>query len=252
MPLDPGLCARCKSNIRLSYHPYCRECKAEYAREHPQKYIPHPLPKKTWEQCFWTKVNKTDNCWLWTGAVDRRGYASFKVGNIVTDPGRFLHEQLHGVIPDGLVLYRTCKIRCCVNPAHLTIGDRTKPLTDFKERFFGRINHNGPVPIKQPQLGACWIWTGRITPYGYGAFYFEGKDRPAHRVSWIIHNGAIASGEIDVCHKCDVAACVRPDHLFLGTAFQNIMDCAAKGRAIHPRGEQAGKAKLSERQEFLR
>ena len=250
MHSQPRLCACCQSNIRLSYHPYCRECKAEYAREHPQPYKPHPLPKKSWEQCFWTKVRKTDGCWFWIGSVNRRGYANFRIGKGTIDPGRFLYEQLNGVIPKGLVLYRTCRIHSCVNPAHLAVATRDKlPKDDPEEKFWGRVNKNGPLPINQPELGVCWVWTARINPYGYGQFFFNGRDEGAHRVAWQLANG-IGSIPDDkwVCHKCDNRACVRLDHLFLDTPEGDVWDMVMKNRDRHPKGEDAGKSKLTEEQ----
>jgi hypothetical protein len=154
------------------------------------------------------------------------------------DAARFLYQKEHGALPKALILIRTCKNRRCVNPAHQRVSTRKGLLAqDAVLRFWAKV-HKTPV---------CWIWRGRVTPFGYGTFWFEGKDKPAHRVSWILTNGPII-GDLDVCHRCDVPDCVRPDHLFLGTAHDNIMDCERKGRAVHPRGEAAGKAKLTERQ----
>jgi hypothetical protein len=54
-------------------------------------------------------------------------------------------------------------------------------------------------------------------------------------LSWLAHfPGAIPPGWC-VCHLCDVPACVRPDHLFLGTMEHNIHNMWAKGRA-RPQG----------------
>lgn len=253
MRSDPRLCARCKSNIRLSYHPYCRECKAEYAREHPQPYKPHPYPKKSWEQCFWPKVHKTDGCWPWVGAKSRRGYGSFKVGETCVDPGRFLYEQLHGKIPDELVLYRTCRVRHCVNPAHLAVAARDKlPKEPVEERFKEKVNRNGPIPEHKPELGPCEIFIGRLNPLGYGQFFFNGRDEGAHRVAWQLANG-IGSIPKDkwVCHKCDNRACVRLDHLFLDTPEGDVWDMIMKKRDRHPKGEAVGKSKLTEEQVLL-
>ena len=78
---------------------------------------------------------------------------------------------------------------------------------------------------------SCWNWVGKgFYPGNYGSFYFKGKTRRAHRVSWILHNGEIPKG-MCVCHHCDNPKCVRPDHLFLGTYKDNIWDAIKKGRS---------------------
>lgn len=51
----------------------------------------------------------------------------------------------------------------------------------------------------------------------------------AHRLSWQIANGSIPDG-LQVLHHCDNGACIRPDHLFVGTQADNMRDMDAKGR----------------------
>lgn len=86
--------------------------------------------------------------------------------------------------------------------------------------------------VEKTQSG-CWLFRNGIARHDYGTFGFMGKVRKAHIVSWIIHNGEIASG-LYVCHKCDNPPCVNPDHLFLGTHSENIKDAYSKGRVILP------------------
>jgi hypothetical protein len=65
------------------------------------------------------KVNKTETCWLWTGAVATSGYGRIGSGNETAQVHRVAYELLVGPIPDGLHIDHLCRVRLCVNPEHL-------------------------------------------------------------------------------------------------------------------------------------
>jgi hypothetical protein len=109
----------------------------------------------------------------------------------------------------------------------------------MSERFHQRYEFDA--------LGGCWLWTGAMVhSTGYGTIEQNGRTLGAHRVSYELHKGPIPKG-LQVCHKCDVRACVNPDHLFLGTASDNAQDMHRKGRANNPIGDAHAKAKITER-----
>ena len=78
----------------------------------------------------------------------------------------------------------------------------------------------------------CWIWTGCLGKGrydGYGRVNRRGISKLAHRWSWELANGPIPNGKI-ICHRCDNPPCVNPEHLFIGTDKDNMLDMVAKGR----------------------
>lgn len=92
--------------------------------------------------------------------------------------------------------------------------------------------------IARIPFSGCWIWIGWADSKGYGKLHIDGGRRQAaHRFFWEAAHGKIQSG-LHVLHRCDVPACVNPDHLFLGTHKDNMEDCARKGR-FNPRNAKA-------------
>jgi hypothetical protein len=66
---------------------------------------------------FWSFVDKSGSCWLWTGSKDKRGYGRFK--------GIGAHRYsmiINGTPPDNLFVCHHCDVPSCVNPSHLFLG----------------------------------------------------------------------------------------------------------------------------------
>lgn len=55
----------------------------------------------------------------------------------------------------------------------------------------------------------------------------------AHRAAWMVTHGQL-DDDVRVLHRCDVRNCVRPDHLFLGSQADNVLDAMSKGRHRPP------------------
>lgn len=95
------------------------------------------------------------------------------------------------------------------------------------------LEHFSARVMPEPNSG-CWFWMGSLTQKGYGdVLLIENGKRQhvrAHRIAWALYKGTVPPGKM-VCHKCDIRCCVNPDHLFLGTASDNVRDMVAKGRS---------------------
>ena len=74
-------------------------------------------------QRFWDKVTPEPNggCWLWTGVDNGNGYAMFwwLERKQKVPAHKLAYEILIGPVPKGLDLDHLCRVRSCVNPAHL-------------------------------------------------------------------------------------------------------------------------------------
>lgn len=88
-----------------------------------------------------------------------------------------------------------------------------------EDRFWSRVDKSE----------GCWNWIGGKDKDGYGKILTNHKHNRAHRFSWEIHNGPVPRG-LSVLHSCDNTSCVRPEHLFVGTAADNNRDRSLKLR----------------------
>jgi hypothetical protein len=137
-----------------------------------------------------------------------------------------------GVSPNRVASAKYCSRRCQ--------GDGFSPAS-LADRLWAK------VPVRGDD---CWLFVG-CPSQTYGQFEFHDRRQLAHRVSWELINGPIPAG-LEVCHKCDTPRCVRPDHLFLGTAKDNAQDSSRKGRRYGKgrpwaaRGERIHTARLTE------
>lgn len=105
--------------------------------------------------------------------------------------------------------------------ARHAIKDTTK-----KEAFWAAIIINSE--------NDCLEWAGAKTSWGYGRLSYKSKHYAAHRFAFELYVGPIPDGMF-VCHHCDNPGCCNPNHLFLGTPKDNMIDMAAKGRHIGAR-----------------
>lgn len=95
----------------------------------------------------------------------------------------------------------------------------------------------------------CWIFTGSSNNRNRGQIYtnYNGVHKPMFVpvVSYIEHLGLVPEG-MRVLHSCDNPPCWNPEHLFLGTQFDNMQDKVTKNRQL--KGEDIPSAKLTENQ----
>lgn len=83
------------------------------------------------------RPNGAEGCWLWTGPLERIGYARICVNGRMTYVHRVAYELVNGPIPDGAEVMHRCDVRNCINPAHLQLGTHRENMADCKRK--GRL-----------------------------------------------------------------------------------------------------------------
>jgi hypothetical protein len=116
----------------------CERCGVAFTRNgsHPYRFCSvrcinrSPLSDA---QRFWSKVNKTETCWLWTAGKNTDGYGVFHLSEPkrLVRAHRWAYIAILGPIHNGLTLDHLCRVRHCVNPSHL------EPVTDRENLLRG-------------------------------------------------------------------------------------------------------------------
>ena len=193
---------------------------------------------------FWEKVEITETCWNWTRAKRSRGYGAFGVRrlNRVFDAHRLSWEFSYGPIPPGLFVCHHCDNPACVRPDHLFIGTHQDNMDDMKSKGRQGERRGGkpsiPIAIRlwkhTVKSNGCWEWIGSHDGKGYGMIGSGHGNTTlrAHRASWEIHFGSIPSS-LQIFQRCGNRACVRPDHLGIGTARDTALRGAATVASRH-------------------
>ena len=91
---------------------------------------------------FWKRVNKSGDCWVWTGGTDGKdGYGRFSIAkNLHVIASRFAYEMYYGPFDQSLLVCHTCDNVLCVKKEHLFLGtvkDNSRDMAN-KGRAKGR------------------------------------------------------------------------------------------------------------------
>lgn len=92
---------------------------------------------------FFSYVEKTDTCWLWTGKNRARGYGRIRIGEKHLLAHRYSWELVNGPIPTGLHALHNCDNPPCVNPAHLYLGTPLENMRDREVRHRAEARRRG-------------------------------------------------------------------------------------------------------------
>lgn len=132
-----GYC-QCGCGRRTSI-PTRNTTKYGWVKGQPLRFARGHKPRERPEDRFWSRVEKTDGCWIWTGGCIK-GYGAFWYEGRNVRAHRYAYELLVGPIPEGLTLDHLCRNKPCVNPAHLepvTVGEnvlRSEGITALHAR----------------------------------------------------------------------------------------------------------------------
>lgn len=83
---------------------------------------------------FWSKVEKTEGCWLWTGNFGPKGYGTIGAGGKQWRAHRLAWLLENGEIPENLFVCHHCDNVKCVRASHLFLGTNTDNMRDMVQK----------------------------------------------------------------------------------------------------------------------
>jgi hypothetical protein len=104
-------------------------------------------------QQFWGKVDKSGDCWVWTGFMNGAGYGLYDpIGRQRRLTHRYSWELHNGSIPKGMHVLHRCDNPPCVNPDHLWLGTHQQNMEDKAKKGRcrrGKGNHHSKLTVEK-------------------------------------------------------------------------------------------------------
>ena len=81
------------------------------------------------------KERGKNGCWTWTGTVQKlTDYPVMMRDGVIISVRRFIYEKLIQKLPEGMMLFRRCKNKRCVNPEHMRVVKGRKPRSSSRSK----------------------------------------------------------------------------------------------------------------------
>jgi len=128
------------------------------------------MQKLSTEERFWSKVNKTEDCWEWVGTIAANGYGRLKVDYKHKSAHRLAYEFANGPIAEGMEIDHLCHNKACVKPGHLRAATR-KQNGENRQGAAASNKHSGVRGVVKER----GRWAARVkhngVPHIFGYFY---------------------------------------------------------------------------------
>lgn len=99
---------------------------------------------------LWSRVDKSGECWLWTGGKSKAGYGQIKVEGRIVYTHRLVYEMAYGPIAAGLEVCHDCPDGdnpAYCRPDHLFLGTHQENITDMITK--GRKGKLSPADVRE-------------------------------------------------------------------------------------------------------
>lgn len=150
-----------------------------------------------WIAHFWAKVDKSGDCWLWTGSRNGGGYGKLNRRGKTIYAHRYSFEARGVTIPEGMLVDHACRNRACVRPEHLRIVTQKQNMENLGRGRSG--SRSGVRGVSWNNRARRWQVTvghaGTVYSLGYFADLADAESAAvAKRNELFTHNDADRTG----------------------------------------------------------
>jgi hypothetical protein len=191
-------------------------------------------------------IKEENDCEIWHGTLSQKNYPNIRVLKKSYYVAKYLwnYHNPNDLLTIKFIMNHTCNNNLCVKIDHLKKVPRIKEI-DYK-KIWKRLLKKG-----ERQKNGCLYWTGCKMPNGYGQGSLGGKPITVHRLSCMIKMNVKELDKKDgdvrlfVRHLCNNILCFEPEHLKLGTQYENDYEDKIKAGTLK-RGETHYNSSITE------